>query len=443
MSDNADVRIEQQILATIWQEENARVYISKMFPQLFSSKERQDVFKVIKDLYTRGLPFNMDLVIKEYEPKYNLGLEYLSLTDPLLIVNRKGMEWAVAHIKDLYFINLANKISLKIAEAGSNWVNISTDKKVRDMTRMAAILPRVHAAVYRKGESSVDYFKQAVDVINSKDEFIPFSTRKAQDLFGGWTRRDVSSVGGKSGHNKTTFVTFDAKESIKRGLVNKIIYFAIDEPGEKIARRIIASECDISLSEMRQKTIQLEYAEVKSAVEKIFKDKLIIIDDLFDAERIQQAVLDIKPDRFIIDHIQELDYGKEGISDQKVMVASKLFKEAARLTNSNCTIVTQVRDKLIDERFEDKIPRPHDFLYASDLRRKSREQTVVYWEFKDKQDDKKFIPYFDFIVWKSTYSGTGKVGFVVDPDKATFLERVATKESAEKESDKFWRDLDS
>jgi replicative DNA helicase len=437
MIENSNVNVENQILSTLYNEEKSRIYIRKLFPQVFSKNENKELFKILQDIYLKGLPFNGEFVIGAYG-KTLPALEFACVCcDSTLTVNARQMEWAVTHLKDLYYLRLSLYMSQRIAVA----VN---ENKPDLITKLAATIPRVHASIFRNGEDSSDHLKKAVDVINSKSEFIPFSTPRAEMLFGGWTRSDISSIGGKSGHNKTTFIAYDAKESIKRNTVNKIIYFSVDEPGEKIARRIIASECDISLSAMRNKTIKLEYQEIQRAIGKIFKDRFILIDDCFDAERIQQAVLDIKPDRFIVDHIQELDYGKDGISDQKVTVASKLLKESARLTNSNGTIVSQVRDKLIDERFEDKIPRPHDFLYASDLRRKSREQTVVYWEYKDKQDNESLLRYFDFIIWKSTYSDTGKIRFIIDPDKATFTEMESKKTSVDQHTeDSVWNSLEN
>jgi replicative DNA helicase len=434
-----DKRLECKVLATLYHnlinneyKDRTEKHITYLFPQVFSDVNNQGVFKALSHCVLKRLPTTYEFIEKTF-PAVSL---FEVIAGDRFGADPRDLLWAIRHLKEIYYLRLAQDIALKISEAAQA-DNIGLIEK------LAGTLPKVRKRVFDEGQQNGDHLRRAVEVINSTSEFIPFSSPRAQALFGGWTRSDISSIGGKSGHNKTTFIAHDAKESIKRGTVNKVVYFSVDEPGEKIARRIIASECDISLSAMRSKQIQLSYEEIQKSIGAIFKNRFIIIDDLFDAERIQQAILDIKPDRFIIDHIQELDYGKDGISDQKVTVASKLFKEAARLTNSNGTIVSQVRDKLIDERFEDKIPRPHDFLYASDLRRKSREQTVVYWEYKDKQDNESLLKYFDFIIWKSTYSDTGKIRFIIDPDKATFTEMESKKTAIEQRTeDGFWKQME-
>ena len=434
-----DKRLECKVLATLYNNliynayrERTEKHITYLFPQVFSDINNQAIFKAFSECISKRLPTTFEFIEKTF-PTVSL---FEMLAGDRFGSDPRDLLWAIRHLKELYYLRISQDIALKISHA-------ARDSQFDLIEKLAGTIPKVRKRVFDEGQQNGDHFKTAVEVINSKSEFIPFHSPRAEMLFGGWTRSDISSIGGKSGHNKTTFIAYDAKESIKRGTVNKIIYFSVDEPGEKIARRIIASELTISLSAMRNKTIRLEYQEIQRAIGKIFKDRFILIDDLFDAEHIQQAVLDIKPDRFIVDHIQELDYGKDGISDQKVTVASKLLKEAARLTHSNGTIVSQVRDKLIDERFEDKIPRPHDFLYASDLRRKSREQTVVYWEYKDKQDDESLLKHFDFIIWKSTYSDTGKIRFIIDPDKATFTEMESKKTISDQHTeDSIWNSLE-
>jgi replicative DNA helicase len=436
-----DRKLECKVLATLYDnltdqyhdyKERTEKHITYLFPQVFSDSNNQAIFKILFQCVTKRLPTSYEFIEKSFPAVSWLDM----ITSDKFGSDPRSLLWAIRHLKELYYLRLSQDMALKISQAAQN-------NQVELIEKLAGTIPKVRKRVFDEGQQNGNHLRTAVEVINSSSEFIPFSSPRAEKLFGGWTRSDISSIGGKSGHNKTTFIAHDAKESLKRGTVDKIIYFSVDEPGEKIARRIIASECDISLSAMRSKQIKLSFDEIQKAIGAIFKNRFIIIDDCFDAERIQQAVLDIKPDRFIVDHIQELDYGKDGISDQKVTVASKLFKEAARLTNSNGTIVSQVRDKLIDERFEDKIPRPHDFLYASDLRRKSREQTVVYWEYKDKQDNESLLTHFDFIVWKSTYSDTGKIRFTINPDKATFVEQESRRTVQDQHTeDQVWRTID-
>ena len=284
-----------------------------------------------------------------------------------------------------------------------------------------------------------DRFGKAIELINSPDEYIPAPFHNLAALIGGFTRKDVSAIGGKSGHNKTTFAINTITDLIKVGVVKKVLYISADEPGEMIARRIIASDMRIKTSDMRQKRVVLNANEVRVAVTTVYKDRLIILDNINTPDDIASAILDNKPDITVIDHLQELDYEKHGgLSDAAITAGMSKMKMANRSVGGNLFVLSQVRDKVIDERIDDKMPRPHDFLYGSDLRRKSRELMVAYWRYKDTyQKEDKHI--FELAIHKSTYSDTGIIKFQYNPEYAEFIPLVTSPDqSSPKQQTDMW-----
>lgn len=434
--------VEKKILNTFIQIPESRKYLNRLIPQVFSVSSFATLFSLIKDMYFRNEPLDDILFItNKLQPK----LQSTQLAEVIDIIAHStrnicyhdldGLMYAIQYLKELYFVRVSVKIDGKILDS-------MTKRDITQIVKLGNVFGKVYSSLFHMdGESN--FIQSAVNLINSTEEYVRTAFNKLNEVIGGWTKGDISSIGGKSGHNKTTFAVYDALHSIINGHCSKVAYFSVDEPGEMIARRIISNLLKISLSDMRNKKVQLNANEVEKTIKSILKDRFIIIDDQFTGEGIYQAILDIKPERAIIDHIQELDYGEAGISDQKIMVTARLLKESARLTHSNVTILSQVRDKLIDERFEDKIPRPHDFLYASDLRRKSREQCAVYWEYKDSQRDIDFNT-FELIIWKSTYSGTGRLKFNYIPDYASFTDKSSTRNQLEvpQTPEDVWKNLD-
>lgn len=434
--------IEKKILNTFIQVTESRKYFSRLIPQVFSVSSFATLFSVIKDMYFKNEPLEDILLITnklQSKLQSNQIVEVIDIIAPskrnVYYQDLDAFVYGIQYLKELYFVRVSAKIDGKILES-------MVKRDIAQIVKLGNTFGKVYSSLFHI-DGEVNFIQRAVELINSTEEYVPTAFNKLNEVIGGWTKGDVSSIGGKSGHNKTTFAVYDALHSVINGYCNRIAYFSIDEPGEMIARRIISNLLKVSLSDMRNKKVQLDASEVEKTVKSILKDKFIIIDDQFNGESIHQAILDIKPERVIIDHIQELDYGNEGISDQKIMVTARLLKESARLTHSNVTILSQVRDKVIDERFEDKIPRPHDFLYASDLRRKSREQCVVYWEYKDSQLDADFNT-FELIVWKSTYSGTGRLKFNYIPDFASFTDKASTRNQliVPQTPDDIWKNLD-
>jgi replicative DNA helicase len=412
----ASEEIQKKVISTLFLYPAARdKYIRKLFQGCFTGMYKE-AFKIIRDVHFSNAPMDFVYISEKYKNTSNISmLDFVTAVGEYANVDVSFMDWGVDYLKNTYFSKIIDNMCIKMKNSIMNGSK-------EDVFRYTDSIGKSYRAIYRDNVEMTDHFSEFINSLQSSNENIKTSFSKLNKVIGGWTRKDITSIGGKPGHNKTTFSVFDLTEEIQLGYVNKAIYFAVDETGDKIARRIIAKDLDVSLTELREGKVELNKEEIVSSIKRLYGDKLIIIDNAFTPDEISKIILDIMPDRVIIDHLQELDYGNEGISDTKVTVSCAKLKAVAKRANCNITLLSQVRDKLIDERFEDKIPRPHDFLYASDLRRKSRELCVVYWEYQDKQDAEEIMGIFDFIVYKSTYSPRTRIRLEINPDKARFTE---------------------
>lgn len=430
-----DPQTEVAVLQTFFHEESSRFLLPTLFGDAFTRADRRTLFEALRTLYVSNTPITLLSLDKTTGVRLTpLELVELTTSDKDKYTSIQELEYAITHLKELYFLRKAQKASLKITEHAMK-------SEIPQIVRVSHAIEKMHSALFHT--ESQDHFASAVTTVNSPNEYIKTAFPLLNDLVGGFSRKALTSIGGKSGQNKTTWSLYNGTEILKKGIISKLLFISADEPGEMIARRVIAKETDISLSDMRSKKVRLNYDEITKAMKTIYGDRLIILDNVRTPELIQQAILDYKADQTIVDHIQELTFAdNDGISEQGITYSLKLFKEAAVKTSSNVIILSQVRDKVIDERFEDKVPRPHDFYYASTMRQKSREQFVVYWKFKDTEDelDK---PFFDLILWKSTYSATGRVKFFIDPDHARFREREKTITSTDKPrtEEDIWRTI--
>lgn len=439
MIEYADYESELEVIRAFFHYEESRKIISSAFKGLFIGPDYKMsnglIFEAIKALHMQCKPIDFltvsDIVVPSVSP-YDVTM---ALTEaPKHTHNIESLKARINKLKELFFMRYADGTALKIRE-------LVNAREISKVISTSLNIEKAHRKLFTV--EVANHFGTAVDVINSPDEYIPSSFAKLRNLVGGYSRKALSSIGGKSGHNKTTFSLCELIEQIKLGLVNKAVFISVDEPGEMIARRVIAKEMNISTKKMRNKEVKLNKEEVLNGVSKMFENKLIIIDNLRTPEEIQQAILDYKPDRTIVDHIQELNFkDNDGISESGITYSLKLFKDAAFRTGGNVLVLSQVRDKVIDERFTDKIPRPHDFYYASTMRQKCREQMVVYWKYKDSQEEVDMYM-FDLIVWKSSYSETGRIRFIIDPEHANFVESGSFKKHIQQpeSEDDIWKKL--
>jgi replicative DNA helicase len=407
--------IEVSALSTFVYDEESRRVIKLFFPQMFTGI-RFYIFKELKTLITQNKPVST-VIIKDNLAKKKIPLLDVEMVmkqfNPTQMETVHSLMWIAQRMKELYFFRTSTDIARRMKA-------LSNEGDIDGILKMGNAINKLHSKVFAN-TSSRNYVQELVDRVNTLDEYVTAPFPRLYEKIGGYTRKDLSSIGGKSSHNKTTFSLFQAVESIKMGLINKLLVISADEPAEMILRRIIASEANISTRDMRLKKVQLTYDDTKKILAPLLKH-IVILDDVFAPDEIFRAINDHKADQVIVDHLQELRFpGEEGISESGITYSLKLFKEAARNTNGNVLCLSQVKDKAVDERFDDKVPRPHDFYYASTIRQKSREQCVVYWRYKDTQDEtEKNI--FEYYVWKSTYLESGKITFKYEPDYARFTE---------------------
>ena len=407
-----DYKLELDVLSTIiYESESARRHINLFFPQLFSKPGARAIFKITKQSLLEQKPLDKQYIINTLSSEDDPVLIDLTFgrLSALNTLSETGLVWASERLKKLYFYRVTRKISEKIDEA------IAKNKQ-RRVLELSGEVPRFHGRLFQV--ETRNFFSSSVDSINDPSEYLSTPYDKINNRIGGWTLNGLSAFGGKSSHNKTTFSVHMLSQAIMLGKVKKGLIVSMDEPGEMIARRIIASQMDISLSDMRFKRIKLSKQDVSDAM-KAFEGKLMIVDDIFTPDEIYETVMDIKATQTIVDHIQEPSFGDVGISDPAVTRLLTLLKHSAIKNKNNVFCLSQVRDKQIDERI-DKVPRAHDFYYSSTIRQKSREQVVGYWRYMDTKKPKHFNEY-EIHVYKSTYSKTGEViKLYYEPDKARF-----------------------
>lgn len=425
--------LEKKLVVTMLAMDYVREALIRKIPhQAFYFPHHQLIIKLLQECVRENKPTDPTFIKSVLGTRIdeNVLNSYLFADTAKQGLSFRGCEWAIDELKKLYYSRVSFLVSDKISK-------LSMLGEHGKIVTLSNTLGSFRANLFNV--SQTDKFAEAVVLANSSDEYITAPYENMATLMGGFTRKDVSAIGGKSGHNKTTFALSVATDLIKIGAIKKLLYISADEPGEQIARRIIAKDLRIKTSDMRQKRIILDADEVNRAVTSVYKNRLIILDDCVKPADIAVAIQDNKPDMTIIDHLQELDYeDMGGLSDQAVTRGMTRMKFANRSIGGNLMVLSQVRDKLIDERIDDKMPRPHDFLYGSDLRRKSRELMVVYWRYKDTyvKTDKEV---FELAIHKSTYSDTGTLKFHYNPEYAEFLPLSGHSEHKKQDSGDIWR----
>jgi len=307
---------------------------------------------------------------------------------------------------------------------------------------------RIHDKIFDNGlTEGRDQLRETQAMINSKDEYIPTSSRNLNTFIGGWSRGFVNTVIAKSSHGKSSWTDYNIAQNLATGLINKVYKITPEEDAATQWRRYYAMICGLSMSGMLLKSIAIEDAHIKR-LEELFKDKLIIIDSIQKFSQIIDAHESIKDaDMLVVDHINSIDYpgsgtwlnnmigGIPGLINYQKKIAKRVQNTGKRMTIVN---LSQVGDKEIQrsERLS-KAPRFYDAYGSSMLYQASRQMLALWYPYKDQEE----ISYggkiytendIQISVEKSSFSKIGKIMLNFKPEFNLFSDVALAKKTEKK-----------
>lgn len=294
---------------------------------------------------------------------------------------------------------------------------------------------KVHDMLHGRLENKRDQFVETRELINSDSEYISTSSQALNAFIGGWTRGYVATVIAKSGHTKSSWIDYDTVQSLLT-TPPKIRSAGIITPEEMAStrwRRIIAMVFKISTSLMRQKQVTITEEHIKR-ISEMFKDKLVIYDQVTKYKDILELMATVKHDKLILDHMQAIEY--PGTRDYLSNMIGNIpgiidfEKRMAKIRKMVIINLSQVGDKEIQRSDRlSKAPRYYDAYGSSVLYQASREFLALYYPFRDWEDNPIMFggtpPTISDIVLsveKSSFSRLGKVKLVFNPEFNTFTD---------------------
>ncbi|MHB8362883.1 MAG: DnaB-like helicase C-terminal domain-containing protein [Patescibacteria group bacterium] len=302
----------------------------------------------------------------------------------------------------------------------------------------AKAVQTVHKLLFNPDHGKTDQLKEMQTMVNSDDEYITTSSRLLNSHIGGFTRKYVDVIIGKSGHGKSTWTDYNILHTILSGKVPKVIKIATEEPPEFSWRRITSAICHLSTTLMRQKLIKITDEHVKVITEKL-QGRYKILHGSNKYKDVLEMVRTADAQQIYVDHIQSIDYPGSG-GQLNNMIANipglVLFEEKiAQQKNISIVNLSQVGDKEIarSDRMS-KRPRYHDAYGSSILYQKAREFLAVYYPYRDYEENPHSyysgggvptINDFEIGIEKSSFSALSIVHMNFDYEYCTFTDKPA------------------
>tara|TARA_R100000664_G_C2758526_1_gene147466 strand:+ start:4067 stop:5401 length:1335 start_codon:yes stop_codon:yes gene_type:complete len=271
------------------------------------------------------------------------------------------------------------------------------------------------------GESMKETFE---NIIQSDRNIIKTGFEGIDNLSGGMTRGEITVIGGRPGHGKTTTMLNMMKSCIDNGL--KVLVFNREMTNVEMLKKLIVLESgklsylDVRLGYVGDtiKMAELE-ATKKKIEEKYSADRFAMFDNMPSFDESSSQVKKFKPDVIFDDYIQLIKPDKK-ITERRLQLEKLVndYKWLAKKQECACVLLSQLNRGL--ESRNDGKPRLSDLAESGSIEQVAENVLFVYYDHKvnmtKSKDGENVIELIGSKVRYGT-SGSTKLGYEGDKVK--------------------------
>ena len=372
----------------------------------FYYKDNKIIWKAIRKIYKAGEP--IDLVTVSNKVKDSSSDELMGYYISGLTMDIATTANAEHHAKIIW--------ERHIQREASKTANVLYKTSFTDYEKLDTTLQKHSRLIDELKDLQPSKKTEIDDILNStlsnlKDggNIIPFGMQQLDYPAGGMTRKEVTVLGGRPGHGKTTLAINIVRSLIAQGY--KVMLFNREMSNEEVMKKIIIMESkDIEYSRVRKNELSdEEILKIELLTEKIKEkyENLIMYDNI---RKLSEAMLEIsryKPDVILDDYIQLIQV--DGIDERRFQIESIMmeYKWICKKENCSAILVSQL-NREIEKRIDPK-PRLSDFAESGVIEQTAETAIMPFYghNFDNESYDKYEI---EIIIPKARY---GKVGAYV------------------------------
>ena len=256
------------------------------------------------------------------------------------------------------------------------------------------------------------------------------------ELAGGMTRGEITIVGGRPGHGKTTFTINLIKSLVENN--QKVILFNREMTNVEMMKKLIALESgSLSYGMIRRGVFDMEaLAELervkKFIINKYSEDKFAMFDNLKDFSSSASEVKKFKPDIIIDDYIQLIT--PENPQDQRRLQLESIvnnYKWLAKSTKACAILVSQLNRAL--ESRPNQRPMLSDLAESGSIEQVAENVWFVFYDYKiNFAKSKVGANGIEVIGSKVRYGNSGGIKLGFDGDKVKMYNTMEEFKEARK-----------
>ena len=328
------------------------------------------------------------------------------------------------HARTLYDKFLMRKIIVKADEIKTK-AEDNTHDIYKTISETHSILSEILNTRPTVASDIDDVIAETVNSIQNKDTKLIKTGYAQLDRFaGGLTRGEITIIGGRPGHGKTTVMINMLANVLEAGY--KAIFFSRELPNAELLKKIICLESQqLSYGNVRKNIFSEEdLMFINSAIEfvkkKYSKDKFLMFDNVRDFAASASEVKKFKPDIIFDDYIQLI--ACDSRQDQRRLQIETLvndYKWLAKETDSVVVLASQL-NRMIERagmRGKALMPQLSDLAESGAIEQVAENVFFSYYDYKVTGETGKGKNILTIAAGKVRYGDSGTVDLGYDGNK--------------------------
>ena len=339
---------EDAVLGSVINNEGEYEAVAKYFSniEVFYQERAKLLWKKIKYMKSKNEVIDTRTVTMSLtQHDINRGLNHYYVVGCTGDTCLKGMTELYA--KKLYDKFLMRQVVVKAEEIKTNTMNNREDI-YQTISETHSILGEILNTKPSIASDIEDVIDETVNSIKNKTTKLITTGYPNLDKFaGGLTRGEITIIGGRPGHGKTTVMINMLANVLEKGY--KAIFFSRELPNSELLKKIVCLESQqLSYGMVRKNIFSEQDAKffntaVEHVKKKYSKDKFLMFDNVKDFASSSSEVKRFKPDIIFDDYIQLI--ACKGKEDQRRLQIEKLvndYKWLAKDTNAVVVLASQL-----------------------------------------------------------------------------------------------------
>ena len=336
---------------------------------------------------------------------------------------------------ELYAIRIYEKFLLRKVIVESENISEKAKSNDRDIYKSISKAHSLYGELLNSRPSQAQDIEDVIsdtlhEIKNKSTKLIKTGYDNVYKFAGGLTRGEVTIIGGRPGHGKTTVMINLLSKALENG--QRAMFFSRELPNSELFKKIICLESEQLSYSMVRKNVYTENAllVVNNTISEIKKkyssDRFLMFDNIRDFEMSSSEVKKFKPDIIFDDYIQLISCS--GYEDSRRLQIETLvndYKWLAKETDCVVVLASQLNRGIErDSRGKSYNPQLSDLAESGAIEQVAENVFFSYYDYKVKGEAGKGKNIISLHACKVRYGDSGVSDLGYDGDKCKIYNSI-------------------